>query len=834
MACRPRRICLGPVRGDAALVRGLRDLPRSDLETLLIRRPEAATLAVSSTRSPPSFGALARVLAAPEGVREAVEGLDRFLTQLLELAVWFAPRADRAALAAQAPGVDEAVLIAGMQELARRGLAFPGGDSPQWWIEVPDSVAAAVPSPGGLGPRVIRLFGGRTPQTLAVIAGNVGVPAGGRPTGSILLDRIAARLAEPATVAGLVDRAPSTARSILTIFRASGGRLHWDEMIGIPFLSSWDGQGQPRSGLAWLQAHGLLAGDAATPWTAGSGICIPAEVELAMRAGRIFERWDPEGPPLQIVQPTGNGSRATLPAADPSTVLADVQALLDEWSERPPRRLQRGGLGVRELRRAAKFLGAEERRAGFLYALMVEAGLVEYEGDAVVPSSGAGAWADLSSPRQWESLFDAWRDGRLWSEPSGGLLPIEDVPYRPTSSQRSAALTALAEVPQAQTAEAASMADVLTWRHPHLFHCTECARAVVDRVAEALAWLGTGSAGPAVGIFDPARSVISDSDWISSSSGPAHLFPPTVATCTIGADLHVIVPGRPARELATGLARFADLQRSSPARLYRISETSLRRALDSGMKTAEIRALLERHAPRGVPQSVAYLIEDLGRRHGRLVAGKAGLYVRSEDRALIACLIADRRLALLQPRLLAPTVVVVAGSSVSKLLAELRAAGYMPVAEAGGVDLDEDAPRRRRSRILPRRPDRPDACRLTATQAAEIAEALAHDAVPADKGARRESYPVGEDLLEGKTYQSRRQIRRLAEVAAEQRRAIEIRYSSGRKDTVRTIEPLEVDHSTVTGWCRLRDDLRTFYLARILWARATGDLATGLMEGGRP
>lgn len=87
MACRPRRICLGPVRGDAALVRGLRDLPRSDLETLLIRRPEAATLAVSSTRSPPSFGALARVLAAPEGVREAVEGLDRFLTQLLELAV---------------------------------------------------------------------------------------------------------------------------------------------------------------------------------------------------------------------------------------------------------------------------------------------------------------------------------------------------------------------------------------------------------------------------------------------------------------------------------------------------------------------------------------------------------------------------------------------------------------------------------------------------------------------------------------------------------------------------------------------------------------------------
>ena len=45
-----------------------------------------------------------------------------------------------------------------------------------------------------------------------------------------------------------------------------------------------------------------------------------------------------------------------------------------------------------------------------------------------------------------------------------------------------------------------------------------------------------------------------------------------------------------------------------------VSEQSLRRAFDSGRTANEILAFLEGRATRGVPQPLAYLVNDMGRR----------------------------------------------------------------------------------------------------------------------------------------------------------------------------------------------------------------------------
>ena len=90
-----------------------------------------------------------------------------------------------------------------------------------------------------------------------------------------------------------------------------------------------------------------------------------------------------------------------------------------------------------------------------------------------------------------------------------------------------------------------------------------------------------------------------------------------------------------------------------------------------------------------------YLIEDLSRRHGVLRSGAATAYLRCDDEALLARVLADRDVASLGLRRIAPTVVITS-TSVPRVLEVLREAGYAPAAEAADgevVALGADAPR---------------------------------------------------------------------------------------------------------------------------------------------
>jgi hypothetical protein len=82
-----------------------------------------------------------------------------------------------------------------------------------------------------------------------------------------------------------------------------------------------------------------------------------------------------------------------------------------------------------------------------------------------------------------------------------------------------------------------------------------------------------------------------------------------------------------------------------------------------------------------VPQALSYLIADMARRHGTLRSGAASSYLRCEDEALLTRVVADREVAALQLRRIAPTVVV-SSAPVARVLAVLREAGFAPAAES--------------------------------------------------------------------------------------------------------------------------------------------------------
>jgi hypothetical protein len=181
-------------------------------------------------------------------------------------------------------------------------------------------------------------------------------------------------------------------------------------------------------------------------------------------------------------------------------------------------------------------------------------------------------------------------------------------------------------------------------------------------------------------------------------------------------DLTAVAPGPLAGWLDSEMPLLADVESRGAATVYRFSAASLRRALDSGRDAEEVLALLDRASGSAVPQPLAYLVRDVARRHGVLRVGAAGSYVRSDDEAALAELLADRRAAGLGLRRIAPTVLA-AESDPATLLRALRGLGAAPVPEGDGAVIAGPAPGRRRpaARRPPRAEPVPDPRRLAET-----------------------------------------------------------------------------------------------------------------------
>jgi hypothetical protein len=801
----------------------LRALDPDDLVVLLQRRPEARQLLERRRRD---FAALADALAAPTGIHIAAASLNGFLTQLLQLALWLGPEAPAGALQEHAPGVRPEDLRAGAEELARWGLAFvedrPGAG---WVLQVPAATMAAVVMPTGFGPLARRLFESKTVEFLAAVAGNLGLPPRPHSGKSSMIAEIAAALADPRRVDALLEAAPRHAQELFDRIRVAGGQLSRHEMMLSGAIRwsdpAWSERRKVLTPLDWLEAHGLVVLDAAVAYT--GAMAIPGEVELALRGGQLFGEW-----PAPVPPPLATASGHAGEAGDPSKILAELETLLEAWTQARPVTLQKGGLGVRELRKSARTLGFPEAYVHFLYALAVGSGLAGVDADGrVQPAPAAQAWAESPAPVRWSLLWRTWLDCGLWTEESDdGLVALDQAhPSLWIHRLRRGAIEALARLAPGESTTPEALGAVLAWTYPTLLPGGPFATTLARRIAQALTWLGTATGPATIRLVEPGRSATTSASWVEEGLAGTGAFAPEVATCTVGADLCVIVPGPPVHALAAGLGRFADLKASSPARIYQLSEASLRRALDTGMAASEIRSLLERHATKGIPQNVAYLIDDIARRHGHLVTGTAGLYLRSDDPALLAGAVADRRLASFSPRLIAPTVAVLAGSDVAPLLAALRSAGYLPVAEdAGGLIQAPPPAAEVRPMVRAGSPLHP----LSAGEARELARALHSSRTAMDRtrvpAPGLPPLPPGSPLRDRRERRDPRAIRALLDEAADWGGVVEISYlSSNGRRTRRTIEPQELTHTHVLAWCRLRDDERHFALARIESARPTGE-----------
>ncbi|MEV6850763.1 helicase-associated domain-containing protein [Actinoplanes sp. NPDC051411] len=485
----------------------------------------------------------------------------------------------------------------------------------------------------------------------------------------------------------------------------------------------------------WLVDHHVLVpiSDAGrAPRADGELVELPREVGMLLRRDtgplgvlRPFPPL-PDGPAREPKSVDSAGAGQVMEA------VRSTEALLDALAAEPAAILRAGGLGVRDLKRLARATGLDEPAAALLLEVAYAAGLVG-ESDAsgisraVTISRAAGAveeiflptgafdlWRALSIAHRWETLVRSW----LVMTRQPGLIGQRDERDRPINAlapevERSAApearrdtLLVLADLAPGTSPPADEVLGLLAWQAPRRARGREAAHRDALSGAALLGVIALGA------ITSYARLLLEDpdqgeSDPLGIRRGRAHpvseairvldaRLPAPVDHVLVQADLSVVVPGPPEPELAAELDVVAEPESAGGASVFRVTAASVRRALDAGYSAADLHTLFKRRSRTPVPQALSYMIDDAARKHGGLRSGSAGSYLRSDDEALIAEVLTDKRLASLSLRQLAPTVLV-SPAPTARLLGALRDAGFAPVAEDAGGATVPSRPKVRRA-----------------------------------------------------------------------------------------------------------------------------------------
>ncbi|OLZ71500.1 DNA-binding protein [Streptomyces sp. IMTB 2501] len=295
----------------------------------------------------------------------------------------------------------------------------------------------------------------------------------------------------------------------------------------------------------------------------------------------------------------------------------------------------------------------------------------------------------------------------------------------------------------------------------------------------------------------------------------APLLPEPLGHVLLQADLTAVAPGPLRRPLADLLGVLADVESKGGATVYRFTPASVRRALDAGRTATDLHAFLTEHSRTPVPQPLAYLIDDVARKHGHLRVGAASAYVRCDDDTLLNEILADKRAAALRLRRLAPTVLA-AQTDPAALLEGLRAMGYAPAAESAEGDVliarahAHRTPPRAAPEPVPDGPPAPDATLLGAAIRAIRAGDLAATAPrkPAGPGA-----PLAGGELPRTSSAETLATMQAAVLTGE---SLWIGYVNAEGTaSQRVIAPVRVEGGFVTAYDHTADEVRTYPLHRI-------------------
>ncbi len=557
-----------------------------------------------------------------------------------------------------------------------------------------------------------------------------------------------------------------------------------------------------------LLARGLLR------WIDAETVELPAQVGQVLRGEAVFDPASPTPPPLSgRKQKLADVNAAA--AGETLELVRHCEDLVAALGDAPAPALKAGGLGVRELRRLAKAVGVDEARVGLLLELLAGAGLIASGtpdpapltdiDDYWSPTVAVDGWLNAGTSRRWATLAGAWLTlpRRPWiigsrdaaDKPISALS--EEVRAPGAAQERRLLLELLAEA-GGREMSAPEAGRLLAWRRPRW--AGRLAPHVVERTLDEARALGLVAHGV---LSSPGKALLHGGDPEAEMDAA---LPEAIDYVLVQADLTVVAPGPLIPELLEQITLVADIESAGAASMYRISEASIRRALDAGLTAAELQTLFATRSKTPVPQSLTYLIDDVARRHGRLRAGVAASFIRCEDPALLAEVLSSPVADQLALRALAPTVVI-SQAPLKEVLAELRAVGFAPAGEDSSGTIVDLRPRG--ARVPAARVPRP---RVPAVPTDEQLGTLVRSLRAGDRAAA--SSGVG--LRSDGTRASTAATMTLLQTAAQVRRAVTIGYVDAQGiASHRIVEPVSVGGGQLDALDPATGEVKRFTLHRI-------------------
>ena len=322
-------------------------------------------------------------------------------------------------------------------------------------------------------------------------------------------------------------------------------------------------------------------------------------------------------------------------------LIREIEVVLQTLSAAPVPELRSGGLGVREAKRLSKLTGIDEQRLGLVLEVCAAAGLIasglpdpeppDTAGPYWAPTVAADRFLDTPTAARWHLLASTWLDlparpGLIGSRGPDGkpYAALSDSLYSTAAPlDRRLLFGLLAELPPGSGVDARHAAQALIWQRPRW--AARLQPGPVEHLldeAHAVGLIGRGA------LSTPARALLARGEN-AAIEAMAKVLPAPIDHFLVQADLTVVVPGPLQRDLAEELAAVAIVESAGAAMVYRVSEQSIRHALDTGRTAGALHTFFEKHSKTPVPQGLSYLINDVARRHGQLRVGMASSFVRA-------------------------------------------------------------------------------------------------------------------------------------------------------------------------------------------------------------
>ncbi len=331
---------------------------------------------------------------------------------------------------------------------------------------------------------------------------------------------------------------------------------------------------------------------------------------------------EPAPSALAPVSDTDTRFTDRLAAESAFSVVSSIAELINELSREPARELSRGGIGLPDSKRLAAAMSVELESVVPLVAIATRAKLIGLDDGHWLETDRGESWLLDGTAARWITLAASWhaalpsdvrgilssRPGLSWGE---GLRGFVGWLY-----------PAGGEVMDGRIAEFARDAELIGITSHHT----------------------TSTVGAAV----------LSGDLDAAVAGIAEALPDEVGQVYLQHDLSIVSPGPLAPSIDARLRSMADVESRELASSYRITHSSVNRALAAGESAESLLEFLRGISLTGIPQPLEYLITDSAARYGRVRVGAAlpgdalqRSYVRSDDAALLGAISVDQTLSAL-------------------------------------------------------------------------------------------------------------------------------------------------------------------------------------------